>query len=1635
MKHGLSLFGRRTWAQRAASVLLSTIFIFSSLTGPAVADEIRWKDLAPGTMVGPSKEFVPVMLKGLTLHPDDPLHFEFLVDSGSLELSAADIKRSADKLVRYFMSGLTIPKSELWVNLSPYEGDRIITSALSRTELGQDLLIQDYLLKQLTSTLIYPEADLGEKFWERVYAEARRRYGITELPVETFNKVWILPDEAVIAEHGTSVEIIQSGLKVMLDEDYLAMKNQPADHPGDERVSELSARVLRELIVPEIAKEVNTGENFAALRQIYHSLILAKWYKETITDSLLTKVYIDQQKVLGVDRADPDIREKVYQRYLEAFQKGVFDYVREEYDPASQEIIPRKYFSGGITQFMDVPLTRDISGRRAAVTGQRFVMDVGSFPRYRGDSADKAVLGESGASLPLMRDVRLADLMFLEAQRERRWKRDDLIPLAEAVDAMLERFALRDIHMDRGVVEDYLTNTPGYPVEGNRHLAKSEGLLTGISKGLEGVGVGRATFFEREDVQFQYPFVAPNNDQQTRDEKVANEKRLVGQVFEGRFRELSELSGQPAFDAVTAAASKYIQDLVEQRMVFAYRLVHELLRKSNDDIRLELGLGEEVSGEFLGAYKKELLDIYIPELVEAHADSPTYISVFGGDYGIYQRLKLTRGAWAVLLTHPYGLDRMREYYQLLEDYVRFQTIHDEEIRKTDGPKDDKRIARVRREMDRINNRLKTLHKEIEGLQRSLQAQQSMFFYEFLPKTLAAGDGGTGTNALAMIRRHMQQMDKFFEAMSKGGSLPHNMEAIKEAYTAFTFIQDHLDSHAYVTAFDDAPDYKLQKIRLEVGRFQNVMKHAREMYVREQLRLKAARNQDYNGGFYPEILKGEESGDETATALTSPDSLFSKFAALFSDFVEKRIEQRGVTIERAMINFMSFIHDDQLLAAAGDRIDLSDFAEPAALNKLRDVSTEFMMIFAHLLKEETTQQETEPMVVFIDPSIEALTPNEVGAIHVQFPNIVAIVEQGRSPHAINQFPLSVSGVSGISKANVQEGEMVIVSGNSRGLGRVLIRPAVKSRTEAYQFGDDLQRRREYYNIVAAKPLKVGGRDYNSFTSVGVDNREDLKTMNALGIPNVGLHRLELMFEDPYRPDLRNQEEQMAKEFERILNEEVFNGGSEDSVLGRYIPRIDDIGGEKIPQILNDYLAKVEAAEGAERREEVQKQILTDYSGTAFYFYRDAAGQRPFYEYGLRQLRALFRAFYSANNKRLGVTFPNVRVIEGVVDVDDILAMVEEAKQQVAAALFEEERQAMAVKLQELQPDTEADLLDFGSDEAKRREYEARVREFEIVKERLTYFEQDREDFIGRQMRLFEGVKIGFYVEDFREIPHYAEMVRKSDFIALGTNDMTQSLFRRDFPKLTRFDSRYSHLFDEMQPRLLEANWIMARVSARYRKPLLISGDWGDTVRWGGFIGTALSHRYDADVYPVSSISKAARIRAYMREITVDQLIGAPGTEGEQGILDSVFRRLEEAYAPGMDEFRDVLHAADEDYLSSTQQLRESLDPKIEAKVRELNEDTPKSDKAVLAETAPEPQAENVGGIDLNDIRLERREAADLIRFDPVKVQEILNVGVIDGFTPVIINVTPLPLLVPLAGEYPAAGGDTAQVSVPVVPLSS
>ncbi|MEI6438028.1 MAG: hypothetical protein WCO69_04685 [Candidatus Omnitrophota bacterium] len=346
-------FDKKSFIVRQFTAALAMLFFVNSvMPTPALAQALAALPV-PGTMVQASAPFTPAALKGVKVDLANPFAFDFIVDKGESGLEGQALSDESDRLIKYFLTALTVPEKETWVNLSPYEKNRIIPDALGSTEMGRDMLAQDYVLKQLTATMVYPETDLGKEFWAKVYAEAQAKLGTSDVPMESFNKVWIMPDKIALYETGNGVYIVKHTLKVLTEQDYLAVANNKSDAPeitdeASKTLNDISSRVLREVVLPAITKEVNEGKNFAQLRQVFDSLLLAAWYKVKVKDSILNASFADKNKVAGNALADKTEKEQVYQRYVEAFKKGVYNYIKEDLDAQSNEVIPRKYFSGGV---------------------------------------------------------------------------------------------------------------------------------------------------------------------------------------------------------------------------------------------------------------------------------------------------------------------------------------------------------------------------------------------------------------------------------------------------------------------------------------------------------------------------------------------------------------------------------------------------------------------------------------------------------------------------------------------------------------------------------------------------------------------------------------------------------------------------------------------------------------------------------------------------------------------------------------------------------------------------------------------------------------------------------------------------------------------------------------------------------------------------------------------------------------------------------------------------------------------------------------------------------------------------------------------------------------------------------------
>ncbi len=327
-------------SKRIIIFVLLLIFSLSTTLPLAIAQELLTLP-SPGTMVELTPQFTPILLRGMQVDLENPFRFNFIVDTGDTNVSTAniDFRNESKRLISYFLTALTVPEKDLWVNLSPYEKERIISPNLGQTQMGNDMLSQDYLLKQLTASLLYPEKELGRNFWDQVYRKAKVLYGSVDIPVNTFNKVWIVADYADLLQKDKGFSSIY-------------IENSKTNGLNTKDANNLGSQIIRQVILPEIEREINNGKNFISLRQMYYSMILASWYKLTLKDSLLNKIYGNRAKVkAGITIDDPKQIQLIYDRYLRAFKKGVFNYIKEDIDPVSNEIELHKYFSGGLEIF------------------------------------------------------------------------------------------------------------------------------------------------------------------------------------------------------------------------------------------------------------------------------------------------------------------------------------------------------------------------------------------------------------------------------------------------------------------------------------------------------------------------------------------------------------------------------------------------------------------------------------------------------------------------------------------------------------------------------------------------------------------------------------------------------------------------------------------------------------------------------------------------------------------------------------------------------------------------------------------------------------------------------------------------------------------------------------------------------------------------------------------------------------------------------------------------------------------------------------------------------------------------------------------------------------------------------------
>jgi hypothetical protein len=261
-----------------------------------------------------------------------------------------ELKKATQESLEYFFLGLALSDDKFWVNLNPQSPEKIIDPVLGQTSAGRILLEADLRLKKDTCELTNPKkSEIGKKYWQALYQKAGE-LGLADGTPEV-KRLWIVPDEISVYETSDQIYIIRNKLKVSFESEYFSETNNLAQDKKSREFRDYMLTLTQDSITPALNKRVNEGPEYADLRTVYRSFILATWYKDKFgrgNNSLLKS--IDATILNDIKKESADRKNEIYKDYLKSLSGGEYSF--SENSPGLGEFSPvitqKVYFSGGI---------------------------------------------------------------------------------------------------------------------------------------------------------------------------------------------------------------------------------------------------------------------------------------------------------------------------------------------------------------------------------------------------------------------------------------------------------------------------------------------------------------------------------------------------------------------------------------------------------------------------------------------------------------------------------------------------------------------------------------------------------------------------------------------------------------------------------------------------------------------------------------------------------------------------------------------------------------------------------------------------------------------------------------------------------------------------------------------------------------------------------------------------------------------------------------------------------------------------------------------------------------------------------------------------------------------------------------
>lgn len=297
-------------------------------------------------------DFASVDLRYLTEH-DDLVGVAFRAVPAQ-EGTGVGLAQALDLAWNSFFIWLALPSDKFWVNLNPNEPHRVVDPELGRTDVGRIMLQADFEMKKTVAKLIHPDSETGKLFWDQLYGYAARQ----QLNRLCFSfRQWILPGNVVVYADANEVYVVTATLSVELESDY--QKTHKTDTTAatacppdvDPALQAQAEDLFRKIILPELIRQVNTAPEYRDIRTIFHSRIVAEWYRTQHRDNARAFVDIlgsgDVKDWYSITPWDP---QTLFEAYVQSVTNGEFNITRQTQVIEGNQIITSKrtYFYGGV---------------------------------------------------------------------------------------------------------------------------------------------------------------------------------------------------------------------------------------------------------------------------------------------------------------------------------------------------------------------------------------------------------------------------------------------------------------------------------------------------------------------------------------------------------------------------------------------------------------------------------------------------------------------------------------------------------------------------------------------------------------------------------------------------------------------------------------------------------------------------------------------------------------------------------------------------------------------------------------------------------------------------------------------------------------------------------------------------------------------------------------------------------------------------------------------------------------------------------------------------------------------------------------------------------------------------------------